>query len=76
MNIIVIKTGIDDFSQVSRLRFVLAAVQQIKAWYLDIDDVDHVLRVDTEGYLTEEQLIELLRRYDIPCDYLPDEVPA
>lgn len=44
---------------------------EVFRWHLDVEDIDKVLKVETES-LSEECIIALARSQKIHCEVLPD----
>jgi hypothetical protein len=47
--VLVFATNIDKPKQVGKIKPLLRAVAQIENWNFDLDDCDHILRVEASG---------------------------
>jgi hypothetical protein len=69
--VLVFKTNITTTIQLEKVRPVLSTLQGIKTWSIDREDVDKVLRIESE-HLLPEVIIRLLKDAGFECDELPD----
>ncbi len=44
----------------------------ITRWTIDTEDIDKVLKVETKGNLSENNMINLLKSSGFDCEVLPD----
>ena len=70
MNLIILKTNLTDHNKVKAIQSVLNAHPKIKEWSVDTEDVDKVLRIETKKILTEEEVIQLIRKHGFNCEIL------
>jgi hypothetical protein len=68
-NIFVFKTNIRTEFDKLRIKNVLDASQKVLKWNVDMDDVDHVLRVVSDS-LTPEQIISVIDYVGFECTEL------
>jgi hypothetical protein len=68
-NIFIFKTNIQTEFDKLRIKNVLDASQKVLKWNVDMDDVDHVLRVVSDS-LTPEQIISVLDYVGFECTEL------
>jgi hypothetical protein len=69
--ILVFKTNITNGTEVNRLADLLSLYTHVIKWNIDVQDVDHVLRVEADG-LRSSTIIELLQTAGFECEELPD----
>jgi len=70
MNVLVLKTNIDNEQKFDYVCNILHNIPQINHWSVDHEDIDKVLRIEAGGELTELDVIELLNREHIVCEEL------
>lgn len=58
--------------QVNKLKPVFQKYEQIARWTVDLEDIDHVLKVETKGDAEQSDMIKLVRDQGIYCEELPD----
>lgn len=72
MNVLILKTSIENDGLLNELSPFLTSHPHIAKWSVDLEDCDKVLRVET-SHLSEPELIEFLSVFGIvSCDL--DEV--
>lgn len=70
-SVLVFKTNISDASD---LKSVFAALQEeprIRKWNIDIEDIDNVLRIESD-LLEPSEIIHLINQFGFYCEELPD----
>jgi hypothetical protein len=67
----VFKTNIIDEDDLARIAFILDEDARVLQWNVDRDDVDHVLRVQTDQ-LDCKQIEDLIKSTGFHCEELPD----
>ena len=72
MKILVFKTNIKTKKELSLVRPSLNRQSQILKWTVDNNDIDNVLRIETDGKLTEQEVIRLVKSSGLYCEALPD----
>ncbi|MCG8573336.1 MAG: hypothetical protein MI810_00510 [Flavobacteriales bacterium] len=72
MNIHILKTDIKTTEKVQRMAPIFDHHPTIVDWSVDTEDIDNVLRIQTEGGMKEKDLIQLIRSYGFYCETLPD----
>jgi len=70
-DVLVFKTNISTKTQLEEVRPVLSTLQGIKSWSIDREDVDKVLRIESE-HLLPQAIIRLLNDAGFECEELPD----
>lgn len=65
-HILIFSTSIKSASDKIKLQPILDAHNSIQQWNIDLDDVDHVLRV-VSYELKHQQIIELIVGYGYEC---------
>ncbi len=68
----ILKTNITTKNQVHQLKTLLDHLAEIKTWSVDMDDIDKVLVVNSEGFSQPRELIKLVASQGIYCAELPD----
>lgn len=71
-DILVFKTNLDNTECVTRVGELLGAHDAVLAWNVDVQDIDHVLRVECGESMTAHTIINLLRDAGFECEELPD----
>jgi hypothetical protein len=69
--VLVFKTNISTNEQFERVQPVLSEWAQIKNWSIDREDVDKVLRIESE-HLSPAVIIRVLNDAGFECEELPD----
>jgi hypothetical protein len=69
--VLVFKTSIDTETDVETISQVLNPVLGRDAWNVDLDDIDKVLRIETE-HRPVRDIIDLITRQGYICQELPD----
>jgi len=72
MKLFILKTDIQTEKQLDQLRPVFQQLDDITRWTIDMEDVDHVLKVETGVDSQETEMIHWLRTKGINCEQLPD----
>ena len=70
MNIIVLKTNIDNEQMLNYVHYLFKNVPQVKKWSVDQEDIDKVLRITTSGTINETKIIQMLSEINIFCEKL------
>jgi hypothetical protein len=70
-DVLVFKTNIKSKEDIEKASLVLSEQPAILRWNVDCDDIDHVLRVETE-MLQPSQIITLITCAGFACEELPD----
>ena len=71
MKLYILKTDIETRWEVEQVKAVLDT-PQIYRWTVDIEDIDHVLRVEASSDSEEHDIIELVKNEGFLCEALPD----
>jgi hypothetical protein len=70
-DVLVFRTSIRDEKDREKVADVLMHESHIRRWSVDHDDVDKVLRVESE-HLLPDDVIRLIRKAGFECEELPD----
>ena len=70
-NILVFKTNLREMNDVENVAFLLDEHDQIIQWNVDREDVDKVLRIETDQ-LEAIDVIRIIRALGYECEELPD----
>jgi hypothetical protein len=70
MNVLVLRTNIDDEQKLKVMSSLLNDFQEIKLWSLDQEDVDKVLRIEASESLTISSIAKMLNSKGLICEEL------
>ncbi len=70
MGILVLKTNIHDTFAKRRIQPVFDNHPEIRAWTVDIDDEDKVLRIEASDNLSYDEVIQMVSGQDLYCEEL------
>lgn len=70
--ILVFKTNIDNAEAAGRAGTLLTGATEVLRWNIDVQDIDHVLRVECTDALLPQAVIEVLNAAGFQCEELPD----
>ena len=65
MEIIVLKTDINNQDRLKKADRLLSIHPKVNNWSVDLEDIDNVLRITSNGFLPEEEIISLFKQYEI-----------
>lgn len=71
-DILVFRTNLETAECVNRVGDLLGAHEAVVAWNVDVQDVDHVLRVECGDAMSAITIINLLHDAGFECEELPD----
>ena len=71
LEVLVFKTGIANSIALKRAAFVLNQLRGIARWNIDMQDDDHVLRIETSA-ITAEEIITTIKYAGYRCEELTD----
>ena len=74
MNVVVLKTNVSTKKKVNRLKCMIDTIPQLNRWSVDLEDVDHVLRVETLNPITELDLMTLVQAGGFSCEIMSDDI--
>lgn len=69
-NLLIFKTNINSKQQVKAVQQIFNTHQSISDWWVDTDDIDNVMRVKTNGALSETDIIKRIETLGINCESL------
>lgn len=72
MEILVFRTDIKTKKKVKQIKPILELHQSISDWFIDTNDIDNVLRVESNSGLQEMEVIRLIQSTGFRCEVLPD----
>lgn len=72
MEILIFQTDIESEENVASIEPVLNNHTHILNWSIDLEDIDNVLRIETTASLTEEAVIEMVKKHDFTIEALVD----
>lgn len=67
----IFKTNIDSTKEVEKVAFLLTTESRIIKWNIDVYDIDHVLRIESNE-LTSNEIAERITKAGYECEELPD----
>ena len=70
MNVIILRTNIKTKRKVKSLVQVFDNHSGIKRWNVDTEDVDNVLRIESNKSLKEKEIIHLIHSHGFSCEEL------
>ncbi len=71
-DILVFKTNLENSECVKRVGELLGDHNAVLAWNVDVQDIDHVLRVECNDSISADTIVELLHDAGFECEELPD----
>lgn len=69
--VLVFKTNIRNETDVQKITPVLQAEKHVAKWNVDLDDVDHILRIES-NHPDSTRIIAQVRKAGYHCEELPD----
>jgi hypothetical protein len=70
MNVIVLKTNIQNKKNLKSLMPAFNNHAGIKRWNVDTEDIDKVLRIEADQFLQEIDIIQLIHSHGFSCEEL------
>jgi hypothetical protein len=70
-DILIFKTNIDSQHDIERIAQVLEQDQRILKWNVDLEDIDHILRIESREH-NPSFVIQLISREGFLCEELSD----
>ena len=67
----IFKTNIASTKEIEKVASLLSTDTRIIKWSIDVYDIDHVLRIESNE-LTSNEILERVRRAGYECEELPD----
>jgi|GEM_PF-1496127 hypothetical protein len=71
-NLFIFKTNIDNGERINGIKEDLNSNPFVRNWYLDQEDKDNVLKVQTDGKIRENEIIEIVNSNGFQCEILTD----
>ena len=72
MKLIIVRTNIRSDQEVAVIRPLLDTFAGIDRWSLDLEDIDHVLKIRASDQVSEQAIFQLIRSQGFICENLPD----
>jgi hypothetical protein len=69
--LLILKTNISGLHDINVVASLLDGNANVDRWNVDMQDVDHVLRIETTG-ITDDEIIRTLNQAGYACEELPD----
>lgn len=66
------RTDIGSEDRVNAIRPYLNVHPYISRWTIDLQDADHVLKIEASNYMLERDLVDLVTGCGFYCEELPD----
>lgn len=70
MSVFVFKTNLKSKEAVRGIAPILDLHPDVFMWNVDTDDIDNVLRVETQSHIDETRIIDLLGQYGVQSEVL------
>ena len=70
MQVLVLKTNLKSKAEVEKIKPIFNLHPSINNWNVDSDDIDNVLRIESQHELKEFKVISLLNQYGIQGESL------
>ncbi len=72
MSLLILKTNLKTRQEVETIQPLFNLHPAIVDWNIDTEDIDNVLRIKANRQITETDIIDLLRQYNIYSEQLND----
>ena len=72
MELLIFKTNIQYKKNLKAVKKLFNAEPTIADWSVDIEDIDKVMRVESLGTLSEQDIIMLVNKLGLECESLAD----
>ena len=72
MELLILRSTIESEEEVFRVAKQLDNHPSIRRWTVDLDDCDHVLRIEAIDLLNESDIQRLIRTLGLDCEDLPE----
>jgi hypothetical protein len=72
MKVLIFKTDIETKKKVNSIKPLFDNHRTITNWYIDLEDRDSVLKIETSDDLDESDVIDLVTEKGYFCEVLPD----
>jgi hypothetical protein len=72
MKVLIFRTDIRTKKKVKSLKPLFNNHSTIANWYIDLEDKDKVLKIEAEGNLQENEVIDLVKEHGFSCEVLTD----
>lgn len=71
-NILIFKTNIEQGERINGIKEDLNQNPKVQSWYLDQEDIDNVLKVQTDGSIREYEIIAIVESNGYNCEIITD----
>ena len=68
--VLVFRTEVDNLKEFEQVKQTLNQRNEIFQWSVDLQDIDKVLRIESDHDLSEDYVIELLSRKGVSCSVM------
>lgn len=72
MKLVILRTDIKTKKKVKKIKPLLKNNPIISNWSVDIEDIDNVLRIETQNDANENEIITMIHNQGFYCESLPD----
>lgn len=72
MSILIFRTNIETRGMINFMEGIFNSYPGIYSWFVDIEDIDNVLRIEASQQLQLNDVIRLCHRHGFQCEELPD----
>ncbi len=69
-NLLIFKTNIASKQDIKALQAIFSSHQSVVDWWVDIEDIDNVMRVEVTNNMIEADIISLLKASRFTCEIL------
>ncbi|UOB17581.1 hypothetical protein [Abyssalbus ytuae] len=72
MKLLIFRTDIKTKKKVKHISPLFRRFSNIHKWYIDLEDVDNVLKIEASGNLTENDVVKFVNSMGFYCEPLPE----
>lgn len=72
MNLHILKTNVDYPEDAAQLELALLTRPSIQRMSIDLEDVDRVLKIESNEMIQQEEILQLIRGLGYECEDLPE----
>jgi Ca2+-binding EF-hand superfamily protein len=72
MQVVVLKSDIDTLNRIQQLAPIFELNKVFDNWNVDLEDIDKILRIECRYNISEDEVIQMLKPYDIQLAKISD----
>ena len=72
MKVLIFRTDISTINSVQKVASMFDTHSKIHKWFVDLEDIDNVLKIKANTHLTEDEVQHLVDSKGFYCEPLPD----